>query len=329
MGYESAETLASSSNDGLFRWNALTICIPTYKRNESLENLLAALLEQDIDLPNAPTVSVLVIDNNPDQSARTAVDSFVGQRSDMEVRYHHEARPGVVHVRNTALEQAGNVDAIAFIDDDEIPGKGWIKGLWSVFRETGAAVVWGAVEARYPEGTPQWLLEGDFHSKSVEEDGPGHAGAATNNCLISLARAQALGLQFDPALTLIGGEDIMFFDAMAQKGELLFGTGRAVTHEIVPTDRTTLKWWRSRWRRTGLTDAIMISRRPRGWSRPVAGLQGFIRVGLAAPVIALSWAVAGFRLTAGVAKRFYTFERGRGMITFALGKSIEEYARRS
>ena len=329
MGHESAEMPTDSSHTELIKWNALTICIPTYKRNHSLEMLLSALLKQDISIPDAPTVSILVIDNNPDRSAQASVEKFIGQHPDVSVRYYHEARPGVVHVRNSALNHAGDVDAIAFIDDDELPGAGWIAGLWSVFRETEAAVVWGAVEARYPKGTPKWLLDGDFHSKAVKQDGPGHAGAATNNCLISLTRARALGLQFDPSLTLIGGEDIMFFDAMAHRGEKLFGTGRAVTHEIVPPSRTTFKWWRARWRRTGLTDAIMISRRPKGWSKPVAGLQGLIRVCVSIPIIAMSWALSGFRLTATVAKRFYTFERGRGMITFALGKSIEEYGRSS
>lgn len=329
MEHESADLPIDSSHSDLIQWNALAICIPTYKRNKSLETLLAALLEQEIAIPDAPKISILVIDNNPDRSAQASVEKFVGQHPDFEVRYYHEARPGVVHVRNSALEHAGDVDAVAFIDDDEIPAAGWIAGLWSVFRETEAAVVWGAVAARYPDGTPKWLLNGDFHSKSVDEDGPGHQGAATNNCLISLVRARALGLKFDPSLTLIGGEDIMFFDAMAQRGEVLFGTGRAVTHEIVPPSRTTFKWWRARWRRTGLTDAIMISRRPNGWSKSIAGLQGLARVGLATPIIGITWVLSGFRLTANVAKRVYTYERGRGMITFALGKSIEEYARRS
>jgi len=324
MGHESAEPQLSPSETDLIQWNALAVCIPTYQRNESLETLLAALIEQDIEIPNKPTVSVLVIDNNPDQSARASVEKFMGRRPDMLVRYYHEARPGVVHVRNSALEQAGDVDAIAFIDDDEIPGTGWIKGLWSVFHETGASVVWGAVEARYPDGTPDWLRDGDFHSNLIRQDGPGHAGAATNNCLISLQRTRALGLQFDPALTLIGGEDIVFFDEMAQHGELLFGTARAVTHEIVPPERTTFSWWRARWRRTGLTDAMMISRRPKGWSKPMAAIQGVLRMALAAPLIALSWIGSGFKLSAPVARRVYTLERGGGMLLFAVGTTIEE-----
>ena len=215
MGHESAELPTDSSRSDLIQWNALAICIPTYKRNQSLENLLAALLEQEIAISDPPKVSILVIDNNPDRSAQASVERFVGRHPDLEVRYYHEARPGVVHVRNSALEHAGNVDAIAFIDDDELPGDGWIAGLWSVFRETGASLVWGRVIARYPDGTPGWMLKGDFHSGPVPGNVADHDGAGTNNCLISLARIRALGLSFDPSLTLIGGEDIMLFDAMA------------------------------------------------------------------------------------------------------------------
>ncbi|MEL6829309.1 MAG: glycosyltransferase [Pseudomonadota bacterium] len=329
MSDESADTLVNKQSKGLIQWNALAICIPTYKRNQSLENLLEALLEQAIPIANAPSVSILVIDNNPDKSAFPSVEKFMSDDAKFEVRYFHEARPGVVHVRNSALEQAGDVDAIAFIDDDELPGLDWIASLWSVFRESEAAVVWGAVDARYPENTPNWLIEGDFHSKSVDQDGPGHAGAATNNCLISLQCVRAQGMAFDPSLTLIGGEDIMFFDAMARRGELLFGTGRAVTHEIIPPERANLSWLRGRWRRTGLTDAIMISRRDQGWNKPMAAAQGLIRIGLASPAIALSWVISGFRVSPSVARSFYTFERGRGMVLFALGNAIEEYGRKT
>lgn len=327
MEHESADLPRDSSRSDLIQWNALAICIPTYKRNQSLENLLAALLEQEIAISDAPKISILVIDNNPDRSAQASVEKFVGKRPDFQVRYYHEARPGVVHVRNSALEHAGDVDAVAFIDDDELPAEGWISGLWTAWRETGASLVWGRVIARYPEGTPGWMLRGDFHSGPIPGNVADHDGAGTNNCLLSLARVRALGLSFDPSLTLIGGEDIMLFDAMVQQGEPAFGTDNAVTYEIVPIERTSLSWLRARWRRTGLTDAILYSRGAKGWNRPIALVQGIVRMVLASPVIVFTWVISGFRVTTSLARRFYTFERGRGMIKHALGKSIEEYGR--
>ena len=49
------------------------------------------------------------------------------------VRYGYEEKPGLPHVRNKAVQIARQfADAIAFVDDDEVPSPGWLKYLAGV-----------------------------------------------------------------------------------------------------------------------------------------------------------------------------------------------------
>ncbi len=303
----------------------LTICIPSFKRNLQLKALLVALQEQEHPSSEVD-VEILVVDNNPDGRARQVTDTAPAPR--YTVGYHHETRPGVAYVRNSALEKCADRDFLVFIDDDEIPAQGWLKALWARRSESGADAVFGSVEARYAEGVPGWVLRGDFHSKLQLVDGPRDKPGATDNCLIDLNTVRRLGLSFDPGLSMVGGEDTLFFDAMLNRGAVFADAAGAVAYECVPTERATLGWLTTRWRRTGYTDALMISKRRPNWARrPVALAEGLVRLGVGGLLSAAAFAVSGFRMHERVGRFLYTFQRGRGMMAFSLDKPIEEYAR--
>ncbi len=306
---------------------SLAICVPTYRRNGELAELLSALQAQAT--PEGAAVSILVIDNNPGGEAEPVVRAAQAEAFRYALDYLHEAAPGVTFVRNRALKATATVDYLAFIDDDELPAPGWIAALWRRNRESGAAVVFGNVIARYEGEPPDWIVEGDFHSKRVSVDGPRDKPGATDNCLIDLDVVRKHGLRFDPALSLVGGEDTLFFDALLLAGESFADAAGAVTYERVPEARASLDWLMTRWRRTGLTDAMMIARR-RGGGRLTqvrAGLDGLVRLAVGGGLAGMTWLVGGRTMSAGVARWLFTFQRGRGMLDFAGGRQVQEYAR--
>lgn len=305
---------------------SMVICVPTYRRNDELAELLTALDAQTRPPADALGMRVLVIDNNPDARARSVVDAFCGT---LTVNYLHETRAGVTHVRNRALQAAADDDLLVFIDDDELPAEDWLAELWRRYEESGAAVVFGSVEALYEGPAPAWMKRGGFHAKTIASDGLRTKPGGTDNCLIDLAAVRRHGLAFDPALTLIGGEDTLFFDALLQRGEVFANAARAITYERIPPERATLGWLARRWQRTGLTDGLMIYRR-RGAgpiARLRAGLDGVVRMAVGGPMAAFAWLIGGGRMSAAVARGLYTFQRGRGMVDFMRGREVREYAR--
>ena len=304
----------------------LVICIPTYRRNLQLKALLAALQGQSPPSPGETEASILVVDNNPDGRAASIAAAYA--EAVYPVRYVHETRPGVAYVRNRALEECVSDDFLVFIDDDELPAAGWLKTLWRRYEETGAEAVFGTVEARYADGAPDWLLRGDFHSKPVSDNGLREKPGATDNCLIDLAAVRRRDLSFNTALSTVGGEDTLFFDAMLRGGAVFANARDAVTYESVPADRATLDWLVARWWRTGFTDAMMVALgRPEGLRRPLARLDGLARILVGGALSAGAWVVSGFRMHERVARFLYTFHRGRGMSAWAFDRRVEEYAR--
>ncbi len=300
---------------------AVMIAVPTFKRPRELASLLESLAALRLDA-DAATVSVLVIDNNPAGDAVATVDA-ARARFPWRLLYVQETRPGVSHVRNRALELAATADFLAFVDDDEEVSPGWLATLLVEQRLTGAAAVMGPVIARYPEGAAPWMILGDFHSVRSMRRGsrsePGYAG----NCLLSMPALGENGLRFDAGVSLIGGEDTLFFVQLQALGYRIVNAPDAVVTEAVPPERARLGWLMRRWFRTGFTDAMVSTRMVSPLrARLIATVNGLGR--LTAGVILTVCALPGGRKER-VAMRLYTVARGAGMIAFALGRPYYEY----
>lgn len=221
------------------------VAVLTYRRPSGLAAVLPALVEQlrDADLAGA----VLVVDNDPDASAREAVAAW----SPCGVIYAHEPRPGIAAARNRALAAAATADAIVFIDDDEVPAAGWLRALVGYWRATGVTAVAGPVLSVFSGPVDPWILAGEFFARPRRRTGTTLGGAATNNLLLDVRRLRALGLRFDDAFGLTGGSDTMLTHALVKRGERIVWCDEAVVEESVPPERTTRRWVLRRHLRAG------------------------------------------------------------------------------
>src|SRR5687767_1764078 len=111
-----SDTLSSSGP----RLPEIAVAIVTYKRAAELKSAIDAVLSEIGALPRP--AALIVVDNDPDQSAR----SVVSQIGSPLVHYVVEPRVGIAAARNSALDAAKSSGAIVFIDDDEVPQLGWL-----------------------------------------------------------------------------------------------------------------------------------------------------------------------------------------------------------
>ena len=93
---------------------SVAIGVLTFKRTESLEQLLPRLLAQLDTLPSDIRGEILVIDNDPERSAESTVSGFHSS-----IRYINEPIPGIAAARQRCLEEAVEFDLLQFIDDDD------------------------------------------------------------------------------------------------------------------------------------------------------------------------------------------------------------------
>jgi succinoglycan biosynthesis protein ExoM len=212
------------------------IAIPTFRRPELLGQLLQGIAE--ISTPRDCVLEVLVMDNDSAPSARDLV-AHTAEHFPFSLSYAHVSEPGLSSVRNFGLDRARRFDFLAMIDDDEIPQRQWLVELLSAQAATAADAVIGPVPRVLPDDTPRWLREARFFDSPIY---PNHAlvrDGYSGNCLLRMKSIERLDLAFDKILNFAGGEDLLFFRQLADRGGKLAYAARAVAEESVSTERAT------------------------------------------------------------------------------------------
>lgn len=302
---------------------SLAVAVLTYQRPEGLLSTVPRLLEQAASA--MVPVTVLVIDNDPEGSARQTVNDFHSGT----LRYVNETRPGISAARNRALAEASGFDLLVFIDDDEVPVENWLNLLVEQYKITGAVAVAGPVLSEFAHEPSEWIKEGEFFKRRRMLSGTRLSVAATNNLLLDLRKIRAYGLEFDERFGLSGGSDTLFTRQLVKLGADMVWCDEAIVIDQVPAGRLTRNWVLRRalrsgnsWARVALELAsgpvhLLVTRlrlTGPGGIRLVGGL-GRYAFGVAA------------RATEHRAKGLRTAARGLGMVLGAFGYVYSEYQR--
>jgi len=301
----------------------ITIAIPSYKRPEQLAALLAALPDRITETERA-TVDVLVVDNDPDGSARESVEG-----APLNVRYAHETTPGISAVRNRALDECHDSDLLAFLDDDEIPLAGWLSSLVDTWRGHGSSAVAGRVISVFHGDTDPWVIASGTFRRKERVTGSSMHTAAAGNLLLDIKQIQRFGTRFEKSLGLSGGEDTLFTRQLVDSGGTIVWCNESAAEDYVVASRLTRDWAKQRafssgngWVHVALLLAPSPARRLEARGRFLLGGSARVAAGLAQH---------HYGATRGHlehdARGTRTFHRGRGMLAGARGTLYQEYAR--
>ncbi|GAA4109666.1 hypothetical protein GCM10022215_04180 [Nocardioides fonticola] len=303
--------------------SAVVVGIATFKRPGLLKELLESLRDQQ----DAESFDVLVVDNDPECSARQTVEEFAA-RSPLTVRYLVEGRPGIAAARNKVLEHSQTYDRLLIIDDDEVAGHRWIASSLEGLDTTGATMVHGEVRYAYPQGTPRWITEGGYFINPVLPNEAELPFAATNNLAIDLVKMRALGnFRFDDQLGLAGGSDLLFTGTVHAAGGVIKWWPAASVTEIVPPERVKPRWVLTRAIRAGESQAnsSLLRGRPSFALRLSLMLYAITRLVGGAGLAAVGLLTAN-QGRCGTGLRHVL--RGVGFIRAILGYRVQEYQRR-
>ncbi len=161
----------------------------------------------------------------------------------MPVRYfYHEVR-GDAPPRNRAIAESRG-SWLAFVDDDELMARDWLRQLYRVAQETGALVVGGAVHLHLPEDVLDRLgryvrrtsfRETDYFPSVHRFEGKRLPGCAT--VLVARHVFEKVG-SFDTSMAW-GGSDSDFFLRVRAAGVAQYYTPHAVIRHRIPLNRLT------------------------------------------------------------------------------------------
>ena len=160
----------------------ISVCVCTYKRPQLLKQLLQCLNQQSTG--GLFNFSIVVVDNDADQSARSAVEEWAEQTS-VPIVYGVEPRQSIALARNATVA-LGTGDFIAFVDDDEEPAGDWLLKLYEVLAARGVDGVIGQVIPKFAEGAPAWALKSELFQRPAFRTGEivSWKATATNNALV-------------------------------------------------------------------------------------------------------------------------------------------------
>ena len=212
----------------------ICVCVCTYKRPQLLERLLNKLQGQRTG--GLFTYSVLVVDNDHEQSAKSIVISWK-KKGLVPIDYYIEPEKNIARARNKAVQNA-NGDFVAFIDDDEFPVDDWLLHLHKTCFKYKADGVLGPVIPHFEVEPPKWVVKGKFCERPTYETGARMHwnNSRAGNALLRKCLFEGVEYPFNPAFG-VQGEDVKFFKEMNQQGHNFVWCNDAPVYEIVTPDR--------------------------------------------------------------------------------------------
>ncbi|WP_416348851.1 glycosyltransferase family 2 protein [Microbacterium sp. STN6] len=300
----------------------LVVAITTYRRPELLGPLLD-LVADNIRNETSLATSILVVDNDPDESARRVAEARRG------VHYVTERVPGIAAARQRALDEAPKNSVLIYLDDDVVPTSTWIRPLLEVWQDSGAAIVAGFVRYTFPQGTDPWIVHGGFIRRESRPTGSRLSAAAAGNILVDVAAVRRFGVRFDASLGLSGGEDTLFTSQVTRAGGAIVWCQESIVDDAIPEARATRSFCVARAQAHGSAEVLVqlrLASSPlrRAAARARCGLGGVARV-----IWGYTRHLIG-RLSANVYKDadgIRVAARGWGMARGAMGLTTAEYGR--
>jgi succinoglycan biosynthesis protein ExoM len=299
----------------------IAVCIASYRRVAGLRKLLQSVVTQrGID----GRFGIVVVDNDPDGSARSVVEEFVGAAPD--IKYVIEPEPGIPAARNRSIAVARSAGAayVAFLDDDEFATPYWLATMFHRILTSGADAISGPVEPLFPESAPAWARSTRLYHRTAYPDGAELDYASTANSMLRLEAIAGSDTPFNPEFRFTGGSDSYLYQSIRAKGKRIIWEPAALVYEDVPEWRLSLKWITTRSYRQGVTlarcDLLLFGDRRKLMFRAVRGLVQF-------PLGSMEIVASLIRKDDNWRRGLIRIARGAGVLAGLAGATYNEYQR--
>jgi len=264
----------------------ISICVPTYHRNQMLKNLLRKLALQEMG--GLFDISVVVVDNDAKGPAKKTV-MHLRDELGMDISYGIETEQTIPAARNHALRLArGNY--IGIIDDDEFPPQNWLITMYRAIKTFDVDGALGPVQPFFEEQPPPWLLKGRFCERPVHRTGTllHWCQTRTDTVLLKKEVFDKHHLCFDVKFKT-GGSDQAFFKQAMHAGCRFIAVEEAPVYEIVPPERWVKSYYLKRALVNGFNAHRYSVKKELGLSRvtvPVKSAVAMLYYALATPFCA-------------------------------------------
>ena len=142
----------------------LSIIICTYNRVDFLEKCINSILNQINDYSE---IEIVIIDNNSNDNTRKFIESFKKEN----IKYFLETNQGLSYARNKGIDVSKG-KFLAFVDDDAIINKNWVKSLIKQLKKKQYNQIYGGpIYPNFEIKCPKWIDRKFFIRKFKKTDG--------------------------------------------------------------------------------------------------------------------------------------------------------------
>ncbi|MBU0477488.1 glycosyltransferase [bacterium] len=243
--------------------NFISVIICTYNRCACLSDILNSLLDQEYK--GNFDYEIIVVDNNSRDDTGKVVKEFQ-KNSNGRLRYVFEGNQGLSYARNSGVKESKG-DIVAFIDDDAIAERDWLKNLYNTFDKYKADSVGGKTIPILTEDKPKWLTRTIWANIGLLDYGEEEFIITTKkypilgaNMAFSKKTLLEIGV-FNIELGRIGEklfshEETDIFNKMLLRGKKIVYQPKAIVRHSVTPDRLKKSYFR-RWH---FYDGVLASR---------------------------------------------------------------------
>lgn len=267
----------------------------TCKRPNMLKKSLNSVKE--LILPPNVKIELLVIDNDNESSAKTAIEELQ-KDFPFEIHYFVEESRGISRARNRLLKEALNLGAshIALFDDDEIVDRNWLISHVNYYNENPQAIiVSGPTYNKFDKKYPKYIEKNNiFKSSTTKKTGLIRTLCATGNVFFPTTVMSKSNIYFDESHIFMGGEDGDFFSRASEAGFTIVWNNNAINYEIIGDERANLKWILKRSYYNGYSGTIL---RFKDNKKPMKKLFYIIKITC---VLVIDWILVPFSLLFGI-----------------------------
>lgn len=181
-----------------------SIVVPTYNRSDFLGKCLHALKEQDFPKDE---FELFLVDDGSTDSTESLVKQFITDSPGYHFHYLHQKNQGPAAARNLGWQTAKG-EIIAFIDDDCLASKQWLKEITSGYDRNDVAGICGNVQAvELDNQITQFLTFDKLHQVPFCDNYGQIVYPITCNASFRRSVLELVG-GFDSTFPYPGGEDV-------------------------------------------------------------------------------------------------------------------------
>lgn len=286
----------------------ISVCIASIGRTSLLETIKGV---RACVRPAGFDVEIVIADDSVNGKAMALI-ATLEDHSDLHLV--NSAAQNISIARNTCMAHSSG-EYLAFIDDDEVPGRTWLVNLVHLAERSGADAVQGSVVGIYPSNAPVWSKDLRPFDKSYGLSGARIEVGSTCNLLFRRSSLIARSLQFSAAFGKSGGEDTDFCFRLTTSGGVIVCSPAAVVYENVPLERLERRHLIRRYARGGHTYANVVLARHGRWRK----VKEFGRAIVLTAAYSLLAAVSWLALPAAAMRYTLKLSGNLGKLFFFLG----------